>query len=239
MNVHLTSHGQGQALVFFHGWGFDSHVWLSLIPALKSSYQLILVDLPGFGLSDSMDWPVFKRELLRQLPAVFALVGWSLGGLYAMRLAIEAPKRVSALINVASSPRFIGDDVWPGVSRQIFTDFHANLTSDPQKTLRDFVRLQAKRNVDDFVFGDTPSQSALSSGLHILDSWDLRDTLKDLKVPTSFFFGRLDPITPVKTMRVMQEQFPYFNYVLFNKAAHMPFISHPDEFIDALTGCVL
>ncbi|HAT9609297.1 TPA: pimelyl-ACP methyl ester esterase, partial [Legionella pneumophila subsp. pneumophila] len=44
-------------------------------------------------------------------------------------------------------------------------------------------------------------------------------------------FGRLDPITPVKTMAIMEKNYPNFKYVLFNRAAHMPFLSHTDLFI--------
>ncbi len=49
MTIHITKYGNKHPLVFFHGWGFDSQVWLSLVPLLEDKYELILVDLPGFG----------------------------------------------------------------------------------------------------------------------------------------------------------------------------------------------
>ena len=70
MNVSQLSYGQGKPIVFFHGWGFDHQIWLPLVPLLNNKYQLILVDLPGFGQTPMMhaaangnDELVFRRTL--------------------------------------------------------------------------------------------------------------------------------------------------------------------------------
>lgn len=238
MNMHLTSYGQGTPLVFFHGWGFDSQIWMSLVPKLQASYRLILVDLPGFGLSSMMDWMAFKERLLALLPEQFALIGWSLGGLYATRLAIEVPEKIIALFNVTSSPRFIMHKDWPGLPQAIFLQFYHNLSADLEGTLRDFIALQANKKSVDFMPLNLPSQAALENGLNILDTWDLREDLKQLKIPTCFMFGRLDPITSVTTMHAMQVLFPEFKYVLFRKSAHMPFLSQSEAFIEELLGFI-
>ena len=238
MNLHLTRYGQGIPLVLLHGWGFDSHIWLPLVPLLQDSYELILVDLPGFGLSQLMEWPEFKQELLKRLPDRFALAGWSMGGLYATRLALEEPKRVQHLLNIASSPRFISDLIWPGVPKDVFSAFHQNLSSNVHNTLEEFVALQSNNLANDFVLGHPPSQEGLNMGLSILESWDLREGLRDLAVPTCFFFGRLDPITPARTMNAMKWMYPDFKYVLFHRSAHMPFLSHTQDFITEISGFI-
>ncbi|KTD50833.1 alpha/beta fold hydrolase [Legionella quateirensis] len=238
MTIHITSYGTGIPLVFFHGWGFDSQVWKFLIPYFEESYQLILVDLPGFGLSPLQDWNSFKSNLLSRLPPKFIVTGWSLGGLFATRLAIEEQERVIKLVNITSSPRFISDVEWPGVSREVFAHFYKNLSLDINKTLQEFVTLQLNKHKFEFNSGVLPSKSGLESGLKILDEWDLRPGLNSLNTPTCFMFGRLDPITPVRTMHYMQKIYPDFNYVLFNKAAHMPFLSHTDVFIEQFSGFI-
>lgn len=78
MNIHLIKHGRGTPLVLFHGWGFDSQIWSHLIHLLEQSYQLYLVDLPGFGLTPTQDWHAFKVNLLAQLPSIFVVAGWSM-----------------------------------------------------------------------------------------------------------------------------------------------------------------
>jgi len=233
MTIQLTSCGEGMPLVFFHGWGFDHQIWLPVMTLLQSRYQIILVDLPGFGLTPMMGWLSFKAQLLAQLPDKFAVIGWSMGGLYAMRLAIEEPQQVTHLLTICSSPRFIGDSVWPGVHYQVFIRFYDKLSANLNATLEEFTRLQTDKSCQ-FIPGNPPSSAGLRFGLDILEHWDFRKSLSALKSPACFMFGRLDPITPVKTMQHMQDVYPDFHYVLFNKAAHMPFLSHSDSFIKEL-----
>lgn len=76
--------GIGPKLVMLHGWGFNSAIWEPLIPKLSEYFQLVLIDLPGFGLS-SLSIPEYRFELIAPLlletvadEAVW--LGWSLGG---------------------------------------------------------------------------------------------------------------------------------------------------------------
>lgn len=234
MNINLLKYGKGLPLVFFHGWGFDNQIWMTLFPYLQHSYEMILVDLPGFGLTPMQPWDSFKSSLLEQLPSNFILVGWSLGGLLATRLAIEDRARVSHLINISSSPRFLSDVQWPGVDNQLLQQFHHKLVQNSQVTLQEFIKLQAQPQSFDWEPAVYPSPAALEYGLKILQDWDLRSVLHHLDMPVSFMFGRLDPITPVKIMKTMEFMYPQFNYVVFKRSAHMPFISHTEQFVEEL-----
>ena len=239
MTLNMTTHGTGKTLVFFHGWGFDSHIWRPLLPWLESRYQICLVDLPGFGLSSYMEWETFKSTLLSQLPAYFSVIGWSLGGLYATRLAVEEPQHIRHLINIASTPRFIKDSEWPGIDEQIFTGFYDNLAKDPKKTLAEFIRLQLNnQQVDAVNFMRPPALDGLGAGLKQLAEWDLRKQLLHFTKPACYLFGRLDAITPHQTMAVMQNHYPDFDYVMFPKAAHMPFLSHSQAFLALLESFI-
>lgn len=234
MSIHWVRKGKGFPIVFFHGWGFDSAIWRPLLPQLENDYQLFLVDLPGFGASSAMNWFDFKAQLKKHLPSEVALVGWSLGGLFASRFAIEEPLCVRYLFNVTSSPYFLEDATWPGVSKAIFHQFYHHLVADSAKTLKHFVHWQAPTTEWPMIPDVLPSLVGLANGLEILNCWDLRGDLSLLKASTCYLFGRLDPITPVRLMQVMQTQYPHFQYLLFNQAAHMPFVSHPVEFIKQL-----
>ncbi len=240
MNINIRSYGKGFPLVFLHGWGFDSQIWLPLIPELHMDYQLIFVDLPGFGHSPIMDWDSFKEVLISQLPPKFALVGWSMGGLYAMRLAVDEPDRVDCLVNVTSSPRFLHTALWPGVSQEVFKRFYEKLKEEPHATLKEFLELNGLSTKDklEHLPDKLPSPEGLESGLKILETWDLREKLKEWNKPACFMFGRLDPIVPIKTMNSMQLTYPNFHYVLFKRAAHMPFLSNVDLFIQEVRGFI-
>lgn len=229
MNINVTCHGKGTPLVFFHGWGYDSLIWHSLIPLLSTHYRLYLVDLPGFGASDLLDWEDFKTVLLKQLPQQFAVIGWSLGGLFAARLSIEVPHRVTQLFNIASSPRFIQDTDWPGSERSVFQTFYANLLASPAKALNQFMGLQWQGF---HTPSKIPSLASLTAGLDVLLTWDLRASLNDLTIPVCFLFGRLDRVIPRSIMTAMQTYYPQFEYHVLNQAAHVPFLSHQAEFLD-------
>lgn len=237
--LHYTQSGQGVPLVLLHGWGFDHRIWHSILPDLTNHFTIYTVDLPGFGNSLPMDWEDFKTQMLAILPTTFGLVGWSLGGLYATRLALEVPHRVSSLLNIASSPRFIQDATWPGVPQVVFDKFYHHLSVDINTTLHDFVSLQLGKNSCIQLGNHNPSENGLKAGLEVLANWDLRHALHGFEVPTSYIFGRLDPITPVKTMHTMQTIYPHCNYVLFNQSAHMPFLSQKKEFIEHVRGFIL
>ena len=235
MTIHVSVHGIGKPLVLFHGWGFDSNIWCSLLPALTDKHQVYLVDLPGFGLTSPMDWEMFKATLLKQLPLGFALAGWSMGGLYATRLALEAPQRVTHLLNISSSPHFIKDLTWPGISGHVIKAFYQDLTKDPERILQQFIDLQLQgQTLPSAMLGKKATLFGLSAGLDVLVSWDLRSDIKQLNMPVCYMFGRLDAIMPQRTMTKMQVIYPQLNYILFAKAAHAPFLSDPDEFIRSL-----
>lgn len=234
MKLHIERTGEGKPLVLFHGWGFDHKIWLPLAEELGQVYQLYLVDLPGFGGSSLMGWQLFKQILLEQLPRQFALAGWSLGGLFATRLALEESPRLSHLINIASSPHFIKDEGWPGIERKVFEHFFTNLAANPQQTIAEFIALQLKNQSYAYKNQHQPSIESLEAGLQILADWDFREPLHTYNKPACFMFGRLDAITPRVTMTAMQKRYPNFQYVMFDKAAHMPFLSDQTEFIRVL-----
>jgi pimeloyl-[acyl-carrier protein] methyl ester esterase len=242
MTINITKYGVGKPLVLFHGWGFDGQVFTPIVHLL-TKYQLYIVDLPGFGLTKDMSWDEFKSNLLKQLPDKFSVLGWSLGGLVATRLCIEAQSRVENLVNVASSPKFIKELDWVGIDKDIFNKFYINLKRDPIKTRSEFINIQLgikdELSKDSSTPDITPTLVGLQLGLEWLLEWDFRDGIKEISIPTLYMFGRLDTIIPRRLMLKMQATFPQFKYTMFNKAAHAPFLSHRHEFILALSEFIL
>jgi len=86
--IHYSDSGTGEAIVFLHGYLESSEVWNGFAEKLGSEFRVILIDLPGCGLSDvygevhSMEFMAQAiKELLKALglKKVF-LTGHSLGG---------------------------------------------------------------------------------------------------------------------------------------------------------------
>lgn len=234
--IHVKRSGQGQPLVLFHGWGFDSQIWDSMLPSLAERYEVYCVDLPGFGLSSFMDWETFKSSVLGQLPERFALIGWSLGGLVATRLALEAAEKVTHLVNIASSPCFVEDNAWPGIGKTTLLDFSERLMRNSADVLREFGALQLPEQKG-HIHTLTTIQG-LQSGLDWLLTWDFRDKLALIHCPVLYLFGSRDAIVTLKTMQVMQDKYPQFNYVLMSKAGHALFLSHLDVSLSAISDFI-
>lgn len=95
-------------IVLIHGaWSGHADLLEALAPALRD-YRVIAVDRPGQGWSsrpESWDWATPQRQaeavmalLDRIAPEPVALVGYSLGGALAARIALERPERLRGLV---------------------------------------------------------------------------------------------------------------------------------------------
>ncbi len=51
MKVHIEREGKGRAIVFIHGAGGSGLNWYFQKESLKASMDVLLIDLPGHGLS--------------------------------------------------------------------------------------------------------------------------------------------------------------------------------------------
>jgi 2-succinyl-6-hydroxy-2,4-cyclohexadiene-1-carboxylate synthase len=114
LEFHVDVDGEGQPLLLLHGFTGSVRNWDLVRGRLLEHYRLILVDLIGHGQSPSpgdsdrytLEWAV--RDLVGvldglELPRADVL-GYSMGGRLALRLAIDAPERVRTLLLESASP---------------------------------------------------------------------------------------------------------------------------------------
>jgi pimeloyl-[acyl-carrier protein] methyl ester esterase len=249
------STGQGLPLVFIHGWGFNSAVWQPLKDQLSDHYQVITIDLPGFGSNINCHLDDYSLENISKLitasinhPAIY--IGWSLGGLVATHIALHYSSQVQGLITVASSPYFIeqineDSTIWPGIKKQVLQLFYQQLQENIKNTLTNFLKIQAMgsantrediKQLQRLLFKyPMPSQYTLTHALTLLETTDLRKQLHNIKLPFLRLYGRLDSLVPQASIPLIDQLSPQSEHYVFAKASHAPFISHRDEFISQLT----
>lgn len=238
-----TTGGGNCHLVLLHGWGLNAKVWDCITPQLASHFTLHLVDLPGYG--HSRDFGAMSLEKMAQLvlekaPDRAIWLGWSLGGLVASQVALTHPERVQALVTVASSPCFSAHECWPGIKPEVLSGFQQQLSDDFQRTVERFLALQTMgtesarqdaRALKSTVLSlPMPSPDVLNGGLEILKTADLRQPLTGLGMPFLRIYGRLDGLVPRKIIPLLDALWRNSTSIIFDKAAHAPFISHPQAF---------
>lgn len=249
-DIWWQTRGEGNChLVLLHGWGLNAEVWHCISEELSSHFTLHLVDLPGFGRSQgfgAMTLEEMAERVLAQAPEKAIWLGWSLGGLVASQVALAHPERVQALVTVASSPCFSARDAWPGIKPEVLAGFQQQLSEDFQRTVERFLALQTMgtetarqdaRALKKTVLAlPMPPVDVLNGGLEILKTVDLRESLTSLKMPFLRLYGYLDGLVPRKVVPLLDALWPESESLIFAKAAHAPFISHPDAFCQALVA---
>jgi pimeloyl-ACP methyl ester carboxylesterase len=115
-------------VVYLPGAGGRSSFWRPVADRLSYRLAPIVLGYPGFG--DVPPMPTLRsthdlyESLLQVLPAQFDLVAQSMGGVLALRIAIEHPERVRRLVIAALSG---------GVAMQSLgaVDWRGNFNADP------------------------------------------------------------------------------------------------------------
>jgi len=246
--MHVESTGQGPSLALVHGWAMHGGLFAPLVERLRDRYTLPLVDLPGPGHARQSAAPPDPQALTAQLvdavpDAVW--LGWSLGGQFALRNALDHPDRVRGLVMLAASPRFVADADWPhGVRSSLFRDFGDALSKDFRGTLDGFLALEALgsataqeelRNLRAHAFErGEPAPAALVRGLELLDTFDARDELVRLRVPSLWISGRRDRLVPAGAMPAAAALAPDATSLVIRDAGHAPFPGAADEVAQAI-----
>ncbi|MBI2836935.1 MAG: alpha/beta hydrolase [Acidobacteria bacterium] len=114
MRIHYKSIGSGShAAVFVHGWTCDMSSWRFQVPALDGRIRVILIDLPGHGLSDKPEITYTMNLFARSIAAVIrdagvdeaVLIGHSMGTPVIRQFYRLFPKRTRALVAVDGALR--------------------------------------------------------------------------------------------------------------------------------------
>lgn len=249
-NLVINVAGQGEPLLVLHGWGMDHTIWLSVKQMLEKKYTILWLDLPGHGQNKAYEAQQLDGIVSAVYDAVALLpfsnihiMGWSLGGLVAQRLAYLYPEQVKSLILVATTPAFVQKSQWRhAMSMSVLAAFAKSLEHDYENTLKRFLALQfmGVRNVQTplkqlraHIVATPPNIDALQAGLHILQQTDLRQQQSEQR--TLWVLGKMDKLVPYQMMDDLQMLRPQDNFQLINGAGHAPFISHPELFVGHVT----
>jgi len=208
-------------LVLIHGWGYDKSCWpAELLSTLKAQFNLILLQLPGHSLGDSVDdslnneldsveqldiWIQQQRALL---PDDYSLLGWSLGGQVAIRFA-HNNTQVQRLILLATNPKFVCAQDWEcAMEVDVFSQFCSHYQNNPIATLKRFVSLQTQGCSQRIQLGTQlvrlmQPAPAKFLGLQLLGQLDEREHLSNLLIPCLIELAQADSLAPAQWIEHM------------------------------------
>lgn len=239
--------GQGHPLLMSHSFLWDSNMWAPQIEALKQEYRCIAPDLWSHGQSDPLpqatrsieDLASDHYQLANSLSLQkFALIGLSVGGMWATHIALSHPESVSALVIMDS---YLGSE--PFESQRVYFDMMDQLDRDKKISpeFADkvapyfFARDTAKENptlIQSFIqkfISTRPNQihGITVLGRAIFSRKCLLDRLPDIKVPTLVVVGEEDMPRPPSEARKMAELIPNAELAIIPKAGHICTLEQP------------
>jgi pimeloyl-ACP methyl ester carboxylesterase len=257
--AHVLVSGEGSPLVLLSGVGNSGAFWAPLLAALDG-FTLYAVDPPGVGLSDPIGQTPGPRagavEFVEQLLDGLglrqpALMGNSLGSLWAIWLALDRPERVGptvhvgcpALIPRTSAPLPMRLMSVPPLGRVL-----ARLTPPSRRNAERFAALVGEDltrspEVADLMVATQRlpgGQHGMIETLHALLRFrgprpEVALTEKDLQrveAPTLLVWGGHDPFGPVEAGRHAVAAMPHARFELIDEAGHAPWLAHPKRVAD-------
>lgn len=229
--------GTGRPVVFLHGLvGLNDH-WEEVVRRVVHRVRCVLLEVPLLDLRGSdcsvdgvtalTTW--FLREKVGE-PAV--LVGNSLGGHVALRVAIEHPELVGGLVLAGSSglnEKSMDSDVQLRPTREWMVRKISELFYDPERHMRDADVDRAHKSVLDR--GGARAIVRLSRSAR---RNHLGKHISKVKAPTLIIWGKCDVVTPPEAASQFLEGIPDSRIAWLDECGHAPMIEKPQEFADAL-----
>lgn len=243
-------------LVLIHGFMGNTTNFEKLFPHLSKNFHLVVVDLPGFGLSDKQISKPLSRRYMAQIVAglleknnihTYHVLGHSMGSEVAGWLALDRPRNVASLILVSSSICLDNSNQMRGFSDNLFVRIFLRLAflnyTNMKNTFKNL--LVVKENFDEkqflsnyYLVYQTPVQVVFQLA-QAVDNEELRGLLPSLKLPTLILWGLQDNATPVEGASCLAQKIANSRVVLLDQAGHLPMIDQPERMVQAIEQFLL
>ena len=231
-------------LLMLHGWGFPSAVFLSLREQLAADFEIEMLDRPGYGDRAGQSITALSNiNSSARLTSPTLVIGWSLGGLAALQLALDQPDMVTGLVLLAGTPCFVNREDWQaGMDKAIFEAFRKQVTDNQAQAMQQFVRLNSAAKPDrqtkielNALFGKVAAD-ALIDGLDELENTDLRGLIVKITVPVLLLHASDDRVVPVAASHYLHQHIASSQLVELETGGHAFFLQHGSEVASQIRG---
>ncbi|MBJ6125724.1 3-oxoadipate enol-lactonase [Microvirga splendida] len=229
----------GPALVFINSLGSDLRIWQDVVSSFSDRYRVVLYDKRGHGLSDAPPAPYtidgHTDDLLALLDHLqigkTSLIGLSVGGMIAQRMAVRAPDRVQSLTLCCTAAKIGTPELW---AERIGAVETGGIEPLADNVLQRWVTPLFRETRADELAGwrnmlvRQPAHGYAGTCAAIRDA-DLRPDAGRIAVPTLCVAGDQDGSTPADVVKGTADLIPGARFELIEGAGHIPCVEKPAE----------
>lgn len=252
-NIQYYEAGSGHPVILLHGSGAGATGWSNFsgnLAGLGAHFRALAVDMPGWGGSDPC--PVGRMDHVNATVQFMdalkiekaAVIGNSMGGVNALRLAVEHPDRVSHLITMGAvasrGPKLFGAGDGPTEGLKILVEAYKNPSADTMRRLVEIMCFD-KRFADEELCRQR-SEAASAQPEHLKNFLEglakggpipqiaSLEQMMGIKAPALLIHGRDDRVVHYENSLQLVTHIPNSRLVLLNRCGHWAMIEHAQEF---------
>ncbi|MDF1795098.1 MAG: alpha/beta fold hydrolase [Coxiellaceae bacterium] len=251
ISMYYEVHGKGEPLVLIAGFSADHLSWREVIKPLSKHYQVVVFDNRGAGQTDA---PTGDYSIEQMSDDVIALcqhlgieqahfVGNSMGGKIVQMLGYRHANYVKSLVISNSSI-----DSYNAFTLYLEAQLELLKAEAPMRSIikaicswvYSYPYLSHGTNLNDLIelalnnpYPFTPQ--GYTSQRVALDEFNSSDWLHQINAPTLVIGGDLDIIFTPQMVKAIADNIPEAKYIELEECGHLPFIEHPEKFVDIVT----
>ncbi|MBI2019128.1 alpha/beta hydrolase [Candidatus Daviesbacteria bacterium] len=219
-------------VVILHGWTYSTDLWQPFMNTLREKgFEIKLLKIPGltekletvWDINNYVDW--LDQEIGKEK---VILLGHSNGGRMALAYTLKYPEKVKNLILIDSAGIY-HNDLPVRVKRFVFKTI--------AKLGRKITASQSLRKLLYKLSRESDYENAspvVKQTMVNLISFDLRNSLNQIKVPTLIIWGKNDKATPLSDGKLMHQLIPDSKMHIIETARHSPQFTHVDEVVKTI-----
>jgi len=232
---------KSENLLILPGWGSNSLRWQRVKELLeKKEIEVLILDLPGFGITPSPDRPWSRDDYLNWIFQKvgeknwqsFNLLGHSFGGGLAVKLAANFSEKVEKLILCA--PAVIRRKSIKTYLFYLVASFGKKIFSLPGfKKIRPLSQklIYKLAGTRDYYLADGIMKEVMKK---IWEEEDLLPALEKIKIPTLILWGEKDDVLPLKDAYFIKEKIKDSELKIIPRARHSPHREAPEELAESI-----
>jgi 3-oxoadipate enol-lactonase len=248
VRINVLDEGEGHPLVFLHGLGGCWRDWEPQLDHLRDRYRCIVIEHRGHGRSErtagAYSTDLFAADaaaVCRDLRIDHAyVVGLSMGGMIAQKLALAEPDLVEALV-LCDTGTHMGrratqylTDAAREIRENAFPDTHGEVRAEGSAFSRWTVEHQphvARTNMREAEANDPDcwARAALAVVCH-----DTRDGIGSITAPTLVVWGEEDQAVPLELAQPLADALGGAKLVVLADAGHVCNLDQPAAFEAAI-----